>query len=102
VGHAVILGRAAPIGINVNDSSGSADEGHCRIAFVADAQIHLERTAGIPALVARRFQEPVERFVVEQLRPNFNAITAAGDGFAAAVPNARWPLFAQRVVRDWP
>jgi hypothetical protein len=61
-----------------------ADGGHCRIVFVADAQIHLERIALIPAFVARRFQEPVERFVVKQLRPNFNGIATALRSYLAA------------------
>ena len=63
-----------------------ADGGHCRIAFEADAQIHLERIAGIPKFIARRFQGPVERFIVKQLRPNFDAIIGALRAYLSTVP----------------
>lgn len=63
-----------------------AADGQCQIAFIADAQIHLERIAVIPKFVARRFQEPVERFIVKQLRPNFDAIIDALRAYLAGTP----------------
>ena len=49
----------------------------CVFTLAGDLIIHPEKFPGIPKFLARKVQEPVERFVVKLLSPNLTSIATA-------------------------